>query len=289
MSGSAATTKLKYCGKTNCENTPTQVCSRCKHIWYCGRTCQQSDWSVHKRYCPGLATGSLTHYFPRSPGLSARQAKSLTSWVVDLSVQNLIPSTINSDWTVPESLTIAPPTRGVLLTHQPLVDRFRWGQNSTLCQYLTGRQDGYIEIYPSGYDYDLTHTLYHVPPGNPKRTVPTSELTIDGVQLVGIAQLTEPEMAVFLEAVLKPAKLSPAAYTVSVGSRQLDQFVEPQMNRNNSRYMHRPDPAEVDGKGRHDFETLQALRRMGLRLTSPRDDWNAGWIGRYSFSTRKGG
>lgn len=90
---------------------------------------------------------------------------------------------------------------------------------------------------------------------------------------MGIAQLTEPEMAVFLEAVLKPAKLSPAACTVSVGSRQLDQFVEPQMNRNNSRYMHRPDPAEVDGKERHDFETLQALRRMGLRLTSPRDDW----------------
>ena len=273
MSGSAATTKLKYCGETNCKNTPTQVCSRCKHIWYCGRTCQRSNWFVHKRYCPGLATGSLTHYFPRSPRLSASQAKFLASWVIDLSVQNLIPSTINSDWTVPESLTIAPPTRGVLLTHQPLVDRFRWGQNSTLCQYLTGRLDGYIEIYPSGYDYDITHTLYHVTSGNPERTVPTSDLTIDGVELVGISQMTEPEMATFLEAIVKPAKLSSSAYIMSAGSRQLDCFVEPQMNRNNSRYMHRPDPAEGDGKERNGYEMLQALRRMGLRLTSPREDW----------------
>ncbi|KAF9032612.1 hypothetical protein BJ165DRAFT_1517175 [Panaeolus papilionaceus] len=273
MSGSAATTMPKYCGETNCENTPTQVCSRCKHIRYCGRACQKSNWSVHKRYCTGLASGSLTHYFPRSPRLSASQAKFLASWVVDLSVQNLIPSSTNSDWTIPESLTIAPPTCGVLLSHQPLVDRFRWGQNSTLCQYLTGRQYGYIEIYPSGYDYDLTHTLYYVPPGNPERSVPTSELTIDGVELVGIAQLTKPEMATFLEAVVKPAKLSPAAYIVSVGSRHLDQFIEPQMNRNNSRYMHRPDPAGVEGKERHDFEVLQELRRKGLRLTSPREDW----------------
>ncbi|KAM6489347.1 hypothetical protein JOM56_015248 [Amanita muscaria] len=259
MSGSA-TTRLKYCGRTNCENTPTHVCSRCKHVWYCGRTCQQSDWSMHKRYCPGLATGSLTHYFPRSPRLSASQAKFLTtSWVIDLSVQNLIPSTINSDWT--------------FFTHQPLVDRFRWGQNSTLCQYLTGRRDGYVEIYPSGYDYDLTHTLYHVPPGNPERNVPTSELTIDGVELVGITQLTEPEMATFLEAVVKPAKLSRTAYVVSVGPRKLDHFVEPQMNRNNSHYMHKPDPTQGDGRERHDFDTLQAFRRMGLRLTSPREDW----------------
>ena len=270
MSGSA-TTKLKYCGRTNCENTPTQVCSRCKHVWYCGRTCQHHDWFIHKRYCPGLATGSLTHYYPRSPRLSASQAKFLTtSWVIDLSVQNLIPSTINS---VSEFLTIAPPTRGVLLTHQPLVDRFRWGQNSTLCQYMTGCQDGYVEIYPSGYDYDLTHTLYHVPPGNPERNVPTSDLTIDGVELVGIAQLTESEMAIFLEAVVKPAKLSRTAYVVSVGSRKLDHFVEPQMNRNNSHYMHQPDPTQEDGKEGHDFETLQAFRRMGLRLTSPKEDW----------------
>lgn len=90
---------------------------------------------------------------------------------------------------------------------------------------------------------------------------------------MGIAQLTEPEMAAFLEAVVKPAKLSPAAYIRSVGSRQLDRFVEPQMNRNNSRYMHRPDPAEGDGKERDDFDMLQALRRMGLTLTSSKEDW----------------
>jgi len=226
---------------------------------------------MHKRYCPGLATGSLTHYFPRSPKLSASQTKFLTtSYVIDLSVQNLIPNTINSDWTVSEFLTIAHPTRGVLLTHQPLVDRFRWSHNSTLCRYLTGRRDGYVEIYPSGYDYDLTHTLYHVPPGNSERTVPTSELTIDGVELVGIAQLTEPEMATFFEAVVKSAKLSRTAYVVSASSRKLDDFVEPQMNRNNSHYMHKPDPTQEDG---HDFDTLQALRGMGLKLTSPREDW----------------
>ena len=45
------------------------------------------------------------------------------------------------------------------------------------------------------------------------------------------------------------------------------------MNRNNSHYMHRPNPAEGDGKERHDYEMLQALRGKGLRLTSPREDW----------------
>ena len=100
--------------------------------------------------------------------------------------------------------------------------------------------------------------------------MPTSELTIDGVELVGMAKLTEPEMAAFLEAVVKPAKLSRVAYIVSAGSRKLDQFVEPQMNRTNSHYMHKPDPTQED---RHDFDTLQKFRRMGLRLTSPREDW----------------
>ena len=163
---------------------------------------------VDDRYCPRLTTGSLTHYFPRSPRLSASQSKSLTtSWV-------------------------------------------------------------------TGYDYDLTHTLYHIPPGNSERTVPTSELTIDGVELVGIAQLTEPEMVTFLEAVVKPVKLSPTVYVVSVGSRNLDHFVEPQMNRKNSHYMHKPaaDPTRWTEE-RHDFETLRAFQRMGLRLTSPREDW----------------
>jgi hypothetical protein len=55
---------------------------------------------------------------------------------------------------------------------------------------------------------------------------------------VGIAQLTEPEMATFLEAVVKPAKLSPMVYIVSVGSRNLITF-HPQMNRKNSHYIHK--------------------------------------------------
>ena len=120
--------------------------------------------------------------------------------------------------------------------------------------------------------------------------MPTSDLTIDGVELVGISQMTEPEMATFLEAIVKRAKLSPVAYIMSVGSRQLDWFVEPHMNRNNSHYMHRPNPAEGDGKERHDYKMLQALRRKGLRLTSPWEDWvrECGWTGRSSFSTRKG-
>ena len=90
---------------------------------------------------------------------------------------------------------------------------------------------------------------------------------------MGIAQLTESEMAIFLEAVVKPAKLSRTAYIVSVGSRKVDHFVEPQMNRNNSHYMYKPDPAQEDGKERHDFETLRAFQRMGLRLMSPKEDW----------------
>ena len=43
-------------------------------------------------------------------------------------------------------------------------------------------------------------------------------------------------MVTFLKAVVKPAELSPTVSVVSVGSRNLDHFVKPQMNRKNSYY-----------------------------------------------------
>ncbi|KAF3192150.1 hypothetical protein TWF788_004337 [Orbilia oligospora] len=214
------------CGRLNCENkTATQFCGRCKKVWYCGRPCQAEDWSSHKRRCPDLASGILTHEFKRSPRLSARQCDFLTrAWTIDLSVQNLIPG-------------------------------------------------GFLEIYPSGYDYDLTHTLYYIPERNPPRTVPTSELTIEGVELVGIAQLDKDSMATFLEAVVGPARRSPVASIKSMSTRRIDDFIEPQMNRKNSSYMHRSEPDRMKAKEREEYETLQRMRRRGLKLTSASDLW----------------
>ncbi|KAF3126251.1 hypothetical protein TWF703_010509 [Orbilia oligospora] len=265
------------CGRLNCENkTATQFCGKCKKVWYCGRPCQAEDWSGHKRRCPDLASGILTHEFKRSPRLSERQCDFLTrAWTIDLLVQNLIPGNTSHEWSVPETLTISPPTLGVLLSHQPLEDRFRWSQNSTLCQFLTGNSSGFLEIYPSGYDYDLTHTLYYIPERNPPRTVPTSELTIEGAELVGITQLDKDSMATFLEAVVGPARRSPVASIKSMSTRQIDDFVEPQMNRKNSSYMHRVEPDRMKAKEREEYETLQRMRRRGLRLTSASDLWVA--------------
>ncbi|KAK6513601.1 hypothetical protein TWF506_008038 [Arthrobotrys conoides] len=194
---------------------------------------------------------------------------------MDLSVQNVVPGNTSHEWSVPETFTISPPTMGVLLSHQPLDDRFRWSHNSTLCKFLTGDSSGYIEIYPSGYDYDLTHTLYYVPEQNPPRTVPTSELTIDGVELVGITQLDKHSMAAFLETVIGPARKSSVACTKSLTSRQIEDFIEPEMNRKNSSYMHKLEPDRMKGNEREEYETLQRMRRRGLKLTSASEIWVA--------------
>ncbi|KAF3910967.1 hypothetical protein AA313_de0200731 [Arthrobotrys entomopaga] len=262
------------CGRLNCgNNTATQFCGRCKKVWYCGRSCQTQDWTKHKRYCPGLASGLLTHELKRSPRLSPSQSKFLKTWPVDLSVQNLIPGNTSQEWSVPETLSFDSSTSGVLLSHQPLVDRFRWGHNSSLCKFLTGYSSGYLQIFPSGYDYDLTHTLYYVPERNPPRTVNTSELTIEGVELVGITLLDKHSMATLLEAVVGPARRSPVAYTASAGSRQIEDFIEPQANRKNSKYMYRSLPEQLDAKRREEYEILQLMRRRGLKLTSDPEIW----------------
>ncbi|RPB19497.1 hypothetical protein L211DRAFT_842571 [Terfezia boudieri ATCC MYA-4762] len=263
------------CSRQNCEHrTATQLCGKCKKVWYCGRPCQTADWFLHKRRCPDLANGLLTCEFKRSPRLSLKQRDFLTkSWAIDLAVQNLIPGNTSQEWSVPETFTISPSTLGVLLSHQPLNDRFRWGHNSSLCKFLTGNSSGYIEIYPSGYDYDLTHTLYYIPERNPPRTVSTSELTIEGVELVGITQLDKHTMASFLEAVVGPARKSPVAYITSLGSRKVEDFIEPQINKKNTKYMHRPGLDQLDAKEREEYETLQRLRGRGLKLTSASETW----------------
>ncbi|KAK6527197.1 hypothetical protein TWF281_010388 [Arthrobotrys megalospora] len=271
LSSRGATTPAHACGHLDCENhTATQFCGKCKKVWYCGRPCQTADWTSHKRYCPGLASGILTHEFKRSASLSPRQCDFLKkSWPIDLSVQNLIPGNTSHEWSVPETLTISPSTLGVLLSHQPLEDRFRWGHNSSLCKFLTGDSSGYLEVYPSGYDYDLTHTLYYIPERNPPRTVPTSELTIEGVELVGITQLDKHHMATFLEAVVGPARRSSVAYITSAGSHQVEDFIEPQTNTKNSK----SGLDRMDAKQREEYETLQRMRRRGLKLTSASEMW----------------
>ncbi|KAF8464692.1 hypothetical protein BDZ91DRAFT_729647 [Kalaharituber pfeilii] len=249
-------TNTHKCGYNSCTHDATKHCGECKQVWYCSRECQRADWQgIHKRMCPGLASGLLTHDFKRSPKLDSKQRDFLSKhYAIDISVQNLIPGNTSHDWSVPKTLAIA---------HRPY---------SMLCQFLPGRSIGYVEIYPSGYDYDLTHTLYYVPESNPARTVPTSELTIEGVELVGVQQLDKQAMATFLEAVVGRAKSSPTAYIVSIGEHNIDQFIEPQMNNENHHYMYRG-LDRLNGKERREHETLQALRRNGLRLTSPSGDW----------------
>lgn len=42
------TTTCRTCGKTQ---VGLSVCGRCRSVYYCGRTCQLSDWTLHKRVC----------------------------------------------------------------------------------------------------------------------------------------------------------------------------------------------------------------------------------------------
>lgn len=37
-----------YCGS---RRASLHVCSQCRRAAYCGETCQQSDWEVHKEKC----------------------------------------------------------------------------------------------------------------------------------------------------------------------------------------------------------------------------------------------
>ncbi|KAF3918219.1 hypothetical protein ABW20_dc0108507 [Dactylellina cionopaga] len=173
-------------------------------------------------------------------------------------------------------LKIGPPTNGIVqvLRAPPTPRRpFHWGHNPSLCKFLTGDSTGYLEIYPSGYDYDLTHTLYYIPESNPPRTVPTSELTIEGVELVGITQLDKISMATLLEAVIGPTRRSPVANMTFLGSRQVEDFIEPQKNTKNSHYMYKSGPDRMDAKQREEYETLQRMRRRGLKLTSASQMW----------------
>ena len=43
-----------HCGK---QGTALKRCSTCKHVWYCGATCQNAAWKRHKKACaPPLST-----------------------------------------------------------------------------------------------------------------------------------------------------------------------------------------------------------------------------------------
>jgi len=80
-------------------------------------------------------------------------------------------------------------------------------------------------------------------------------------------------MAAFLEAVVGPARMSPVAYITSLGSREIEDFIEPQMNKGNTKYMHRSGRDRMDAKQREEYETLQHMRRAGLKLTSASETW----------------
>lgn len=134
----------------------------------------------------------------RSSNLSDKQRQFLTRFTIDPAVQRLIPSS-----TISEAVHIPSTAVVLLLTHQPLVARFHWDDFFQMSQLINERLNGFVTIFPSGYDYDLTHTLYLVSLDSPERTIPTSELTIPGVELTGAHTFERDELGVFLEAVYK--------------------------------------------------------------------------------------
>lgn len=142
----------------------------------------------------------------RSANLSAKQREFLSRFTIDAGIQRLIPSS-----TVSETVHISTTAVGLLLTHQPLVARFYGNDFFQISQLINGRLNGYVTILPSGYDYDLTHTLYFLPLDTAERNIPTSELSIPGVELTGAHTFERDELAVFLEAVHERCSLAGAA------------------------------------------------------------------------------
>lgn len=140
-----------------------------------------------------METGTATDFI-RSAQLSDQQRQFLSQYTIDPAVQRSIPTSF-----VGESVNLSAITVGLLLTHQPLVARFYWYDYFKVSQLINGRADGYLTILPSGYDYDLTHSLYLLARGSLARTISTSELSIPGVELVGAYTFEREEMAVFLE------------------------------------------------------------------------------------------
>ena len=66
---------------------PLLTCAGCKLVMYCSRSCQRSDWKVHKKDCArgakalGLAEGAPMDDIPASVEAFAR----LSAWVVNIS------------------------------------------------------------------------------------------------------------------------------------------------------------------------------------------------------------
>lgn len=135
-----------------------------------------------------------------------KQRQFLSRFTIDAGVQRLIPSS-----TVSENEHISTTAVGLLLTHQPLVARFYWNDFFQVSKLINGRLNGFVTILPSGYDYDLTHTLYFLPLDTADRSIPTSELSIPGVELLGARTFERDELAVFLEAVHERCSLTGAA------------------------------------------------------------------------------
>ena len=58
---------LQPCANTSCHNAERQpkqfaTCSRCKWAAYCSRTCQETDWTRHKKECKTAATQKRVDY-----------------------------------------------------------------------------------------------------------------------------------------------------------------------------------------------------------------------------------
>ncbi len=47
---------LKYSKCNYCGYDAELICGRCRHNFYCSKSCQNKDWLCHKRFCDNLIT-----------------------------------------------------------------------------------------------------------------------------------------------------------------------------------------------------------------------------------------
>ncbi|KAF8453885.1 hypothetical protein BDZ91DRAFT_45789 [Kalaharituber pfeilii] len=53
-----------------CGQQTTNTCARCKHVWYCGKSCQKYDYKVHKHLC----SSETPLYPPKDPAKPSARA-----------------------------------------------------------------------------------------------------------------------------------------------------------------------------------------------------------------------
>jgi hypothetical protein len=223
------------------------------------------------------AAGGKLVPLERSANLSDRQREFLSQFLVDSGVQQCIPPSV-----ITENVVLGPESFGLLLTHQPLTGRFYPGDYIRLNEFVSGRMNsGCMRILPSGYDYDLTHTLFYLIPGGERRSIKSEDLTIPEIELSGACILGRQEMAVFLEEIVGACERSEKAVIHSFFNSDIHEWLKLRCG----------DGGGGRRSGLGEKEVLDELRTEGgLRLDAEPGMW-VGYLGmdwpEYFFRQKK--